>query len=71
MKPGVEKIIRLQVANGIPLPKYLGDLLMYYVKNVRTVFIDEDSSVLSYWVNDKGQPLRKLLILFLILIYKR
>lgn len=51
IKPPPEKIERLQVANGIAIPKYIGELLEYYRINIRPILLNK-SNVVAFWINN-------------------
>lgn len=58
MIPPVEKIVRVSCNNGIPLPKYVGDLLTYFKCNIRPALKPKEQN-LCFWVNQNGDPLGK------------
>jgi hypothetical protein len=51
-------VIRYQSKNGIVLPKYIGELFMYFKNEVRPILIANDD-ILAFWLNRKGNPLCK------------
>ena len=56
LKPPREKIIRANCFGGIPVPSYLGRLLFFFKDHIRSLLLVRDS-VISYWINRKGNPM--------------
>jgi hypothetical protein len=52
----VEKVVRKELAGGIPLPTYLATLMKFFHHQVRQN-LNPKSGVLAMWINGKGNPL--------------
>ena len=54
----VEKITRLALADGIPVPVYVGKLLEYFWETVRPA-LKPKKHVICFWVNEIGNAMGK------------
>lgn len=54
MIPPAEKVAR-QGSEGIPLPRYFGDLIQYFLKYIRPKLCPA-SGILAMWINQNGKP---------------
>lgn len=55
MIPPAEKVAR-QGSEGIPLPRYFGDLIEYFKQYVRPNLFPSPG-VLALWINNNGRPI--------------
>lgn len=58
-KPPPEKTVRISTSN-IPLPHWLGNILVYFTHSVRSTFIKSGSKVEAFFILPTGQPMRTL-----------
>jgi hypothetical protein len=56
IRPAVEKVVRKELAGGIPLPTYLATLMKFFHHQVRQN-LNPKEGVLAMWINSRGNPL--------------